>query len=256
MADHFRTTIEERKRGKVAVIAIDALPPNNTLSLPMLRGFISAMENAAKQADGILVTSAHPKFFSNGLDGKFLLDSSEEVRRETVTEMIRAFGKLVKIEKPWIVELAGHTMAGGCVISIAADYRFMLSGAGRIGLTELMVGLPLPVVYLHGLHRIVAPHAVRGMLEGAALKPEEALEIGLVDGVAATPEELRSMCMKRLDAILRIEQDSYLPTRRLYRQSLLRQMEADEAEDVRMAAGLVTMPVFQRAVENIAGKNR
>jgi len=252
----FLTSAIERKNGSIGVLTMDALPPNNTLSRDLLREFIAKLFEMGKTYDGVLVNSSNPKFFSNGLDGRFLMDSDQKTRMETVAEMIRAYGKLVSFDKPWIVEIAGHAMAGGAVFSLAADYRFMLAGSGRIGFSELGVGLPLPLCYIHGIHKIVLPQVVRLMIEGAAYKPEEALAIGFLDGVAADSEKLRALCLKRFDAIFRLEKDAYLPTLMLYRRDLLRLVERDEAEDVRMASELVRLPVFERAIANIAGKKR
>ncbi|MCB1325911.1 MAG: enoyl-CoA hydratase/isomerase family protein [Spirochaetales bacterium] len=252
----FATEVQEGKKGRIGFLTIAGIEPNNTLNLELLRGFIQTLYELGKTADGVIVRSAHERFFSNGLDGKTLLESSMTVREETIREMILAYGKLMAFGKPWIVEIAGYAMAGGAVISTAADYRFMLKGGGRIGFSELAVGLPLPVCYAHGMHRIVQPSAVRSLIEGAALKPEEALAIGLIDGVAEDRDRLRQMCIKRMEQILRLEQDSFLPTRMLYRKAVLRDIERDEAEDVRLASELIRQPVFERALNNIAGKNR
>ena len=40
----------------------------------------------------------------------------------------------------------GHAIAGGCVLACAADRRLMGRDAGRIGVTELLVGVPFPTV--------------------------------------------------------------------------------------------------------------
>ena len=64
------------------------------------------------------------------------------------------------------------------------------------------------------------------------------------------------MCLKRFDGIFRMEQESFLPTRALYRKSLLRDVQRDEEEDIRLAAELIEKPVFERAIRNIAGKNQ
>lgn len=252
----FPTTTLERKNGVIGVLTLDALPPNNTFNHELLLGFTKALFDLGEKCDAVLVTSANPKFFSNGLDGKFLLEADLKTREETVTAMIRAYGKMISFGKPWIVEIAGHAMAGGAVISCAADYRFMLQGSGRIGFSELAVGLPLPLNYIHGIHRIVQPSAVRLLIEGAAYKPEEALSIGLIDGVAEDAEKLRALVLKRFDAILRMEKEAFLPTRKIYRGDLLRMIERDEEEDVRMAMQLVRSPAFERALGTIAGKNR
>ncbi len=252
----FHVSKIERKNGVVGVLTLDTLPPNNTFNLELLGQFMEKMEELCSSHDGVLVASSNPKFFSNGLDGSFLLKADKALRKETVTQMIRAYGRLVRLPKPWIVEIAGYAMAGGAVISSAADYRYMLSTAGRIGFSELAVGLPLPLCYIHGMHRIVQPSAVRSLIEGTAYKPDEALAIGLIDGIAEDTEKLRAMCLKRFDGIFRMEQESFLPTRALYRKSLLRDVERDEEEDIRLAAELIEKPVFERAIRNIAGKNQ
>lgn len=255
MSSAFPIEVLERKRGTIALVTINGLAPNNTFSLELLVEFQERMRAAAAEADAVLVSSSNDKFFSNGLDGRSMLEKDARGRLETVVEMIRAFGNLVRLSKPWAVEIAGHAMAGGAVISSAADYRFMLRDSGRIGWTELLVGLPLPLVYMHGMHKIVHPQAVRGLFEGAALKPEEALGIGLLDGLADSREELHKQALKRLDQVLRLEQSVYLGVRSRYRSDLLRLIEQDEAEDVRLAAEAAKSPAFEQALRNIAGRN-
>ena len=62
--------------------------------------------------------------------------------------------------------------------------------------------------------------------------------------------------MKRMDTILRMEQAAFLPTRKIYRDALLRDIERDEGEDVKQAMKLIEMPEFEAALGRIAGKNR
>ncbi|MCB1320988.1 MAG: enoyl-CoA hydratase/isomerase family protein [Leptospiraceae bacterium] len=254
-SENFKTNFEDRRNGKIAIVELNLLQPNNTFNLPLLQEFLKLMEELTVSADAILVTSAHAKFFSNGLDGKSLLEADTETRLKTINLMTRAYSRLIALQKPWLVEITGYAMAGGAVISSAADYRFMLAGSGRIGFSEMMVGLPLPMSYIHGLHRIVHPSSVRYLIEGNAYKPEDALGIGLLDGVAESSEKLRSMCLKKIDALLRFEQESFLATRNAYRRMIIRDIAEDEEDDLKMSAELVKQPVFERALRNIAGKN-
>jgi len=46
--------------------------------------------------------------------------------------------------KPVVAAINGHAIAGGCVLACCADRRIMARGPGRIGVTELLVGLPFP----------------------------------------------------------------------------------------------------------------
>ena len=256
MSENFPVTYEDRKNGRVAILTLTGIAPNNTLSLELLNEFVATLQKCGETAAGVIVTSANEKFFSNGLDGGTLLAADQNKREQTIAEMIRVYAKLLRFPKPWIAEITGYAMAGGAVISSAADYRYMIAQGARIGFSELAVGLPLPLVYIHNIHRLVQPAFVRPIIEGTAYKADEAERIGLIDGTAETREELRKVCLKRMDGILRMEQEAYLPTRALYRKSILRDIESDEPEDVAQAMVLTRSPAFERALNNIAGKNR
>ncbi|MEQ9363862.1 MAG: enoyl-CoA hydratase/isomerase family protein [Leptospirales bacterium] len=256
MSENFPVSYEDRKNGKVATVTLNGIAPNNTLSLELLNEFVATMGKACEEADGVIVNSNNPKFFSNGLDGGTLLAADQTTRENTIAEMIRVYAKMLRFPKPWIAEIAGHAMAGGAVISSAADYRYMIATGARIGFSELAVGLSLPLVYIHNIHRLVQPACVRSIIEGNAYKADEALRIGLIDGVAESPEDVRKMCLKRMDGILRLEQAAYLPTRMRYRSAVLREIDRDEDMDVEGAMELTKTPAFEKALNMIAGKNR
>lgn len=256
MSENFPVSTEDRKNGKVATVTINGIAPNNTLSLELLNEFVATMQKVCEDADGIIVNSSNPKFFSNGLDGGTLLAANQETREKTIAEMIRVYAKMLRFPKPWIVEICGHAMAGGAVISSAADYRYMIGSGARIGFSELAVGLSLPLVYIHNIHRLVQPAYVRPIIEGTAYKPDEAQRIGLIDGVGETAEDVRKLCLKRMDGILKLEQAAYLPTRMRYRSAVLHEIDRDEDSDVQGAMELTRTPSFEKALNMIAGKNR
>ncbi|MCB1191846.1 MAG: enoyl-CoA hydratase/isomerase family protein [Leptospiraceae bacterium] len=252
----FSLEYENRKNGKVAIITIDCIKPNNTLDRQLLLEFTKTLQTASQEADAMLVTSANDKFFSNGLDGATLLKVDKEERVETIREMIQVFGKLIQIQKPWVVEIAGHAMAGGAVISAAADNRFMIKTGARIGFSEMLVGMVLPTNYIMGFQRFVHPRVVREMMYGAAYKAEEALEIGLVDGVAEDKEILRKMCMKQIDGFFRFHKSSFLLTRNLYREEILRDIFRVLPNDFERCLPQAATDDFVKALENIAKRNQ
>jgi enoyl-CoA hydratase len=49
---------------------------------------------------------------------------------------------LFDFEKPVVAAVNGHAIAGGCIIACAADYRMMTREPARIGIPELLVGVP------------------------------------------------------------------------------------------------------------------
>ena len=62
----------------------------------------------------------------------------------------------------------------------------MASGTGRIGVPELLVGVPFPTIALELVRQVASPMALRSLLYGGAThEPEAAVEHGLVDEVVA-----------------------------------------------------------------------
>lgn len=251
----FPTEIIERKNGKVAVITMSLLPPNNTLNLSLMAGLVESMNNACEVADFIILNSSNEKFFSNGLDGRTLLDGDLSTRQEMLKTMTALMPKLYGMPKPFVVEISGHAMAGGAVISVCADNRFMLRKGPRIGFSEMMVGLPLPANFVFGFKHFVNNYHIREMIEGATYKAEEAKQIGLIDAIADTKEELRTLSLKRADQVLRMTQSSYHLTRNQYRQTIIREIVHASSFEADQMIQFAAHPDFQKVISTIASKN-
>ena len=86
------------------------------------------------------------------------------------------------IPKPVIAAVNGHAIAGGCILASACDYRIMAEGTGRIGIPELVVGVPLPALPLQIITARVPDSALRDLLfSGRTVHADEARTLGLVD---------------------------------------------------------------------------
>jgi enoyl-CoA hydratase len=48
--------------------------------------------------------------------------------------------------EPSVAAINGHAIAGRCVLACCADRRIMTRGGGRMGITELLVGVPFPAL--------------------------------------------------------------------------------------------------------------
>ncbi len=153
----------------------------------------------------VVITSENPKFFCNGLDAETLLNISGEELIEGVGEICILFGRMLRFDKPVITEVTGHAMGGGAVITVASDYRYMLESGCRIGFTEVLVGLPLPGMFVYKIQDVIHPNKISEVcLEATTYKGKEAKEIGLIDEVAKTPEELRKLTLKKLDSLFKL----------------------------------------------------
>jgi enoyl-CoA hydratase/carnithine racemase len=165
---------------------------------------------------GIILASENEKFFCNGLDAENLLATPREKLMEEVGGIVHLFGELVKFSKPILAEVSGYAMGGGAVITVASDFKFMLDGKSRIAFTEVLVGLPLPGSFIDRIRMCVTPKYWNEVcLTGANYKAKEAQEIGLIDEVAVSREELRKMTLKKLDSLMKIPTSAFQETKKI-----------------------------------------
>ncbi|MET0704624.1 MAG: enoyl-CoA hydratase/isomerase family protein [Mycobacterium sp.] len=90
----------------------------------------------------------------------------------------------------FIAALNGSALGGGSELALACDYRLMASGDFVIGQPEILLGFTPGGGATHRLTRLIGPQqALKIMLEGGAVDPQTALQIGYVDEVL-DPEDL------------------------------------------------------------------
>src|SRR4029079_5210760 len=143
------------------------------------------LESVAASGAGALVVTGEGKMFSAGLDLVRILDGAEAYVRAFMPIFNHTFETLFALPLPVVAAINGHAIAGGCIIACAADYRLMASEPGRIGVPELLVGVPFPVVPLEILRFATPPQHIQALIyRGLTLTADEALRYGLIDAVA------------------------------------------------------------------------
>lgn len=206
---------------------------SNALHQQMLEELGAAVAGAQTDAsvEGLIL---HGKegFFSAGLDLITLYDyNEEEVRRfwHTFMEVVRA---LVVFDKPAVAAISGHSPAAGCVLASCCDARVMVDGDFIIGLNEVPVGLVVPdsIFKLYGFW-LGSARAYRYLLEGRLLKPQEALEAGLVDEVVDV-RRIRSAAERQLRNYTQYERNTWRQSKRNMRQELIAAFDTDQDETI------------------------
>ena len=103
----------------------------------------------------------------------------------------------------FIGALNGSALGIGSELALACDYRLMAAGDHVIGQPEILLGFPPGGGGTQRLTRLVGPHqALKIMLEGAALDPQSAVEIGYVDEVVP-PDELLDRALALAERLAR-----------------------------------------------------
>ena len=177
-------------RGPVAVLQMTH-GKANAMDIEFCRELTAQVHACAQSTAGALVITGQGKMFSAGVDLPRLIAGGAAYAREFLPAMNHAFETLFAFTKPVVAAVNGHAIAGGCVLACCADYRIMAREPGRIGVPELLVGVPFPVVPLEIVRFATPPQHVQALIyRGLTLAADEALRYGLVDAVADPDREL------------------------------------------------------------------
>ena len=159
------------------------------LSEELARCFAQIAESAARA----VVVTGQGKIFSAGVDLIRLSSGGAEYVRKFLPALHRAFNAIFFFPKPVVAAVNGHAIAGGCVLACCAERRIMARSNGRIGVTELLVGVPFPAVAFETMRFAVpARHLPELLFTGATYEADAALQRGLVDAVVPSDELMRS----------------------------------------------------------------
>lgn len=129
-----------------------------------------------------LVLTGTGKFFTFGLDIPELFDYTKEAFTEFLAKFADLYAYLFLFPKPVVAALNGHTIAGGCMLATACDYRLMVSGKAKISLNEITFGSSIFAGSVEMLRTCVGNRNAHAIIySGAMLTADEALDLGLID---------------------------------------------------------------------------
>src|SRR5713101_6400278 len=128
-----------------------------------------------------VVIVGNGRIFSAGVDLVRLLDGGAPYVRKFLPALSTMLATVFSHRKPVVAAINGHAIAGGCVLACAADRRLMAREAGRIGVTELLVGVPFPPAAMEIMRCATAPQFFADVIfSGATYAPPEAVGRGLI----------------------------------------------------------------------------
>src|SRR3954463_8505592 len=189
------------ERGDDGIVVLTLDDPNqsaNTMNAAYAASMTATVERVEAEKDeikGVVITSAKKTFFAGGD-----LNDLKRARKEDapqVAEMVRELKsqlrRLETLGKPVVAAINGAALGGGLEIALAAHHRVIVDDAKAVlGFPEVQLGL-LPggggvtrSVRMFG----IANALLQLLLQGQRLRPAKALELGLVDEVVPTVDDL------------------------------------------------------------------
>ena len=226
-------SIVQMNRGKVNAI--------NYEMVKELRQVFSEIEKD-KKVRGVILTG-QPHYFSAGLDLIELLQYDEQ----QIQDFFSAFGalylELVRFTKPFITAITGYAPAGGCVLAVASDNRYMAAGDKYvIGLNEVAVNIQIGQNLIEGYAFWMGEGmANRYILEGKLLTGVEAKAAGLVDDLLPM-EEVLEYAENKMQQYLKADPEIWINTKKKLRKHWLDKLDSDPENSLKEAAALWWKP--------------
>jgi enoyl-CoA hydratase/carnithine racemase len=190
----------------------------------MSREFCEALTDRFGQAQAssrAVVITGSGNIFSAGVDLLRLVEGGADYIRTFLPVLNAMFATAFGSDKPVVAAINGHAIAGGCVLACAADHRVMRRDAGRIGVTELLVGVPFPPIAMEIMHCAVAPQFLsEAVYTGARYAPADALARGLLHAVVE-PEVLMEQAIARAKQLADLPSAAFALTKRQMREGAL-----------------------------------
>lgn len=153
----------------------------SALDLDLCNALQRAFEEAASDDSvGAVVLTGTGSIFSAGVDLPKMISAGGNYIQVFVEALDAALRAVFLFPKPVIAAVNGHAIAGGAILTFACDYRLM--SGGRIGVPELLVGVPFPAMAL-AIVRFAMPrqHLQSMIYFGRTIEAEAAQEMGIID---------------------------------------------------------------------------
>ncbi|MEA2167921.1 MAG: 3-hydroxyacyl-CoA dehydrogenase / enoyl-CoA hydratase / 3-hydroxybutyryl-CoA epimerase [Solirubrobacteraceae bacterium] len=193
----------------IVVLTMDAPGQSaNTMNADYREAMTTTVERLVAEKDdikGAVITSAKKTFFAGGelKDLKKLGPDDKAEFSEWVLANHKLLRTLETFGKPVVAAINGAALGGGLEICLACHYRVIVDNPKAVtGFPEVQLGL-LPGA--GGVVRTtrmigIADALLKLLLQGQRLKPQAALETGIVDEIVPTVDDLVPAAKKWIEA--------------------------------------------------------
>ena len=148
---------------------------------------------------GVIFSSAKTTFFA-GADLKGVSKLKEQdaaLAFHSLEKLKHAFRRIETLGKPVVAILNGAALGGGWELALVAHARFSLHHPSILfGLPEVTLGLIPGATGITKMTRLLGLMAAQPyLMEGKLFNPQQALALGLVQGLGTTIDELRTLAL-------------------------------------------------------------
>ena len=203
----------------------------NALNEPMVEEIFDSFGNLETDTEvKSIIFTGSGKFFSFGFDVPEFMKYSKKDFISFMEKFTNLYTYLFHFPKPIVAALNGHTIAGGCMLATACDFRIMATGKGKISLNEITFGVPVFAGSAEMLRFCVGSRNAQSILySGAMYSAEEAFGLGLVDQVSSE-DALLDDAVKVAQELAEKDSSAFTIIKKLLRKAVAEEMVKHEKD--------------------------
>lgn len=161
----------------------------NALGDAMIDALLAALTRAESEASAV-VLAGRPERFSAGFDLR-VMGSSPAAATALLRRGSELLMRLYESPLPLVIACTGHALAGGALVVLTGDERIGAQGEYKIGLNEVAIGMPVPVLAMELARDRLTPNELpRATMLATIYNPDEAVRAGYLDRAVAPDKVL------------------------------------------------------------------
>jgi len=181
--------------GPIATLTINRPDARNAMSIEILEAFHDAIDNLDGSDAHVLVITGAGRAFCAGMDLKAVLvefSGDASIGKQLLASLAELTLKIRALPLVTVASINGAAIGGGCGLACVCDVAVTHADA-KLGFPEVDLGL-CPAVIAPWVVKKLGPGVARhAMLMGGVMSGIEAREIGLVDALAGSRDELAEL---------------------------------------------------------------
>lgn len=215
--------IDVSERDGIAVLTLSH-GKANTLDVAFCNAIADQFDQLRNASARAVILTGTGKIFSAGVDLLQISDGGVSYVQKFLPSLHRMFDTVFDFPKPVVAAVNGHAIAGGCVLASCADKRIAARDVGRIGVTEVLVGVPFPAMAFEVMRFATSPQYFPDViLSGATYLSEDARIRGLVDEIVE-PAALMDRALAAAQALAALPPATFALTKQQIRQPVTDRM--------------------------------
>lgn len=233
----------------IATVTMQRAPVNG-LNLELLTDLSDALTDLDNNnARGMILTSSNKTIFSAGLDIMEMYKPKPERVRQFWSTLQDVWMQLYGSSFPTVAAINGHSPAGGCLLAMCCEYRVMVNNY-TIGLNETQLGIVAPDWFMATMKNTISARETElALTSGRLYTTEEALNVGLVDEVAADKDECLAKAQAFFKRFARINPMARMFTKHSLRSKDIQALADKKEEDIQTFLTFVNDPRVQKGLE-------